>query len=505
MMQPVFLKYTTQSCLSCRSKKRKCDKRMPACSRCQHSKQHCLYGNGSLGLYGSIVPITGGDALNAENHLALGAPPKRPPLKPLRACYRCRHAKKQCDKAHPSCSRCLRIGASCVYDHLPELELLRTHHSFSYGPTTTITEYRPTYPIDYHDHIPMLLRFFQDKMGLLSFQVETFALATYLRSSWIRSALSDPCLFHATLFSASVQLDALTGIDRPNYATLYHQSNTVKLVRYRLTVSNDLDDVTVASVLLLALHGSLQFDRESTEIHQQGLLKMIATRGGLDKLGFGGFLAEITQNAITFLAIIFDQSDPFPIPEWGAAPVLPHNLIFLVLEGSNKSQNETVRLYLRGLFQDIKQLLYEAGSEQNMFTMTSFSVSQLRCLLDKLWSRCDPVLDKQTSTLSGKELALLRTCSISGRILAYLLDDRMPWSEQKMAWYLSTLEGAIDATERATWIKHAPEAILWIAVIGAAMSKDLNGRKSWVLKEKCVASSIRSTQPSLHVRSWFCY
>jgi hypothetical protein len=93
-------------------------------------------------------------------------------------------------------------------------------------------------------------------MGLLPFQVKGYTLASYLRSSWISSALTNPCLFHATLFSASVQSDALTGVERSNHATLYHQANTVCLVRSRLAASTGtLDDATVASTLLLAIHG----------------------------------------------------------------------------------------------------------------------------------------------------------------------------------------------------------------------------------------------------------
>jgi hypothetical protein len=53
----------------------------------------------------------------------------------------------------------LRLGAVCVYDHLSELELLRTHHSFSYTLTREPSKYTPLYPIEFQDHIPMLLRF----------------------------------------------------------------------------------------------------------------------------------------------------------------------------------------------------------------------------------------------------------------------------------------------------------------------------------------------------------
>ncbi|KAL3451485.1 hypothetical protein BJX65DRAFT_304069 [Aspergillus insuetus] len=471
MTQTTLLKYTTQSCLACKVKKRKCDKRLPTCSRCRRSKnQQCLYGSGLLGFYGNITPVTADNGVKIQS---------------------------------------TTLGAVCVYDHLSELELLRTHHSFSYTLTREPSKYTPLYPIEFQDHIPMLLRFFQDKMGLLPFQVKGYTLASYLRSSWISSALTDPCLFHATLFSASVQLDALTGVERSNHATLYHQANTVRLVRSRLAASTGtLDDATVASTLLLAIHGSLLFDDESTEIHRRGLLQMVATRGGLDNLGFEGFLAELIQNSMSFLAIIFDQPDPFPIAEWASfdAPLLPHGLVSLVLQGLSRSPSPSLSLHLNELFHDIQGLVHEVCSDPGAMTPGAMSDTRLHShFLDNLRSRSKHGLTTQSTALSKKELALLRTCSLSGTILVYLLDTRIPWSDNQMTQLLATLEAEINTTERSTWLMHCPEAVLWISAVGAAMSDDLYGRKRFILKEKCVASSIRPTRPSVHIASWFGY
>ncbi|KAL5044720.1 hypothetical protein BDW71DRAFT_215555 [Aspergillus fruticulosus] len=344
-----------------------------------------------------------------------------------------------------------------------------------------------------------------DKQGLSPFRVEPYSLAYYLRSTWISHALADPCLLHATLFSASAQLDSLTGARQSSYATLYHQFNAVRLVRSRLTMValNSPDDATVASVLLLAIHGSLQIDRESTEVHRQGLLRIVATRGGLDKLGFNGFLAQLTQGSLSFLAITFDQPEPFPVPQC-EAPLGPHNLICLVLDGSNKSPNEQLRHRLFNLFRDIQHLVREACTDSETLPSATTNPHMLS-LLDRLWSEAAPALSGQPPAISKKELALLRACSISGRVLAYLLDDRVLWSEQQLDQFLEELEDAIDTTERATWLKHGPEANIWVAVMGAAMCKDINARASFILKENCVASAVRGTDWSRYVAARFCY
>ncbi|RDW86617.1 uncharacterized protein DSM5745_03259 [Aspergillus mulundensis] len=53
--------YTAEACFACKSKKRKCDKQLPACSRCRKVDQECLYGIAADGVYGKIVPATNND------------------------------------------------------------------------------------------------------------------------------------------------------------------------------------------------------------------------------------------------------------------------------------------------------------------------------------------------------------------------------------------------------------------------------------------------------------
>jgi hypothetical protein len=70
-------------------------------------------------------------------------------------------------------------------------------------------------------------------IALPSGTVVADSLAHHLRSQWMLHAMSDPCLFHATLFSASASIDRLLG--RPNTTlTLYHQTWAIRLINERL-------------------------------------------------------------------------------------------------------------------------------------------------------------------------------------------------------------------------------------------------------------------------------
>jgi hypothetical protein len=79
-------------------------------------------------------------------------------------------------------------------------------------------------------------------------------------------ALSDPCLFHSTLFSASAHRDILQGITN-NVVTLYHETETIRLLSLRLKQSTaEMDYITMASILPLVYFdvGLYPYHRAST-------------------------------------------------------------------------------------------------------------------------------------------------------------------------------------------------------------------------------------------------
>jgi hypothetical protein len=70
-------------------------------------------------------------------------------------------------------------------------------------------------------------------IALPSDTVVAYSLAHHLRSQWMQHAMSDPCLLHATLFSAPASIEMLQ--DQQNTAqTLYHQTWAIRLINERL-------------------------------------------------------------------------------------------------------------------------------------------------------------------------------------------------------------------------------------------------------------------------------
>jgi hypothetical protein len=154
-----------------------------------------------------------------------------------------------------------RIGASCTYQaasqrhHVDEAELgaNELQPGMEYTPlawTEMGVAFDP--PIRYRSYMPQLLQFCRlchgplneysltilcskvlTSIALPSDLMVTASLAHHLRTQWMENAMSDPCLFHATLFSASAAIDMLQG-HQITTRTLYHQTWVIRLINQRL-------------------------------------------------------------------------------------------------------------------------------------------------------------------------------------------------------------------------------------------------------------------------------
>lgn len=82
-------------------------------------------------------------------------------------------------------------------------------------------------------------------------QANTQSVAYKLRYIWIPNALSDPCLFHSSLYGASAHFDALNG-QTESPITLFHRTETLRLLKNQLAHSGQVDDLMVAAALTMA-------------------------------------------------------------------------------------------------------------------------------------------------------------------------------------------------------------------------------------------------------------
>ncbi|RDW86618.1 uncharacterized protein DSM5745_03260 [Aspergillus mulundensis] len=416
------------------------------------------------------------------------------------------------------------MGAPCAYERLQRRRLLSSRHLFSVDVASASMSIevplKLSYPVDSKPYIPSLVHSFQERMGLSALAVEPDSLAHHLRSSWIRHALADPCLMHATLYAASAHLDTLrnttAACSSPNPVTLYHQTETIAAVTARIASGGVLTDATIASVLLLVITGSLQTDDGATEAHRSGLMRMVTMRGGLAKLGFDGVLARMIQMNMVLPAVVFDldQLDAGASVADGMDPnpnsPASSNLAALALESLGQSTstgtsgNLSVTFHMTAIFAHVWELLVAVDCGEDPETGQSlFDFASARCILD-----IDiPPDSSSCMDMSKTETAMVQACQVSLRILRHLCDDRVaPQTEESpLVTLVEEMKSHIAATDSAVWLRYAAHANLWVTTLGLAVSTDVQGRLWFLMHERCVVMSMKDSRPAPHEMVWACY
>lgn len=100
--------------------------------------------------------------------------------------------------------------------------------------------------------IYLILRIDSESIALQSQGDGSFTQLDTLRNIWITTSLTDECMFHATLYAASAYLDLLRG-QSGNVITLYHQTETLRLLSSQLAASNiQVTDALIAVTMALS-------------------------------------------------------------------------------------------------------------------------------------------------------------------------------------------------------------------------------------------------------------
>jgi hypothetical protein len=133
-----------------------------------------------------------------------------------------------------------------------------------------------------------------------------------VRNFWSSSLLNDPLLLHAAAFHAAVHIEAMHGRQPNNLAAMHgqytvhlirernnlaamHGQYTMHLIRERLASNSSLiDDEIIGAVALVATNLNITGNVVESQIHMDGLVKMMRLRSGK------GSLSTITQYLISW-------------------------------------------------------------------------------------------------------------------------------------------------------------------------------------------------------------
>ncbi|KAL3447416.1 hypothetical protein BJX65DRAFT_277373 [Aspergillus insuetus] len=534
------------ACLSCSQKKRRCDRAVPACSTCRRLGRDCHYETLQLASLPSRVsyqevphklphrpvPVVQHNHPAAQDTLAQSSDGKA-----ARACLACRDAKRRCDKQppFPTCKRCTRLGLSCIYWNGPNATFTHDTAVPAFAVQRLYAGGNLIFPVPERKEMPMLLHSFIETFGLAPLPVDKGSLAFLLRTSWASHALSDPCSFHATMFSASAHLDAFRG-DWNNPITTYHYTMALRLIREKLASPNMApDEGTIACIPTMVFFSSLRGDEQSSKIHRKGLAQLLRARGGLAEFELDGFFAALIPVCVITSAIVFDSELDIPGIDIPPTPIFPPSrLVSATLDrAANRNGYHHLSREAVQIFEDIRSvcttrdefLRTQIKSEWREQLQKRFAETLLHdqtAAPDKIDAACraaamifffflfddEPPSDFDTNTNTDPTSSLFTptTSSTSTKPFTPATPTPSTTSITHLETLIADLKECLQKTSTDLWIRTSPEAITWVSLVGAAASLPASADRIWFsLRFAQPVGCIRSEGAGLYIACWMLY
>ncbi|GKZ66249.1 hypothetical protein AnigIFM50267_011097 [Aspergillus niger] len=353
-------------------------------------------------------------------------------------------------------------------------------------------------PIGYRSYMSPLLEF-----SLPSDTIGTNSLSHHLRSEWMKHAMMDPCLFHATLFSASASIDILR-CQQNTAVTLYHQTWAIRLLNERLAQPEPvLTYGTLGAVIPLLYYNMVALDHDSAVAHQRGLVKMLLATPKSFRNNIGPLIA-IVKIAMLSFACIYDMQ-----PIWDClysesvrSSSLLRNLVSRAALGNGGS------LFQKQTMDGILDV-YEAVSRLDQFFHADrSSTSSIECEWAHILARSSPTTpwtDRHNYLTSSEKLNACchLSCSIFWTTLRrrQLHDEQAPGSTDQDQLN-QVLLNYILQVEPLYWIQNAPEAFTWVAFTGAAASTQPGLRANFINHAATVITAIDGEDLTLIRQGW---
>ncbi|RDW63205.1 uncharacterized protein DSM5745_10316 [Aspergillus mulundensis] len=315
-------------------------------------------------------------------------------------------------------------------------------------------------------------------LGVSRLPVSASSTAYHIRTSWVQGALSDPCLFHATLYAGSSYLDIQQG-HRPSAITVHHRSEAIRHLNERLSnLDSALDDRTLIAITPLAMFAGLNGDRTAGDAHRDGLRKLVEMRGGLDKLGYNGLVAAVIQMSALrtvhqFLRLTLYRNTIIYHIAFDIDPTLTHAALgppptgveMRILDPSKEASAIPSLPAILAMFQDVLNVKLAWQQQQTPESQQGHNNS----------------LQEYTNTTSSPSLndPILHCCHLSVTIFHLIMQSHDYDSLSKSSALnalASELQASLARTETELWVRHIPAILSWVCLTGAAASNDARTR-----------------------------
>ncbi|KAL2826731.1 hypothetical protein BJY01DRAFT_241301 [Aspergillus pseudoustus] len=419
----------------------------------------------------------------------------------LVACETCRQRKRKCDRGVPTCALCIKRGRNCFYPPHRLIKSQNTAQPDNASPSPSSQAWDITmnsvfqawalqspdvpisYPVPFRWYIPRLLKHFSEGLGVSHVPVAANSTAYHIQTLWLQGAMSDPGLFHATLYAGASHFDLSRG-ERQSSITLYHQAEAIRLINERLSDPKAaVDDRTLVAVTPLALFADLNGDRAAADIHREGLRKLVQMRGGLDRLGFEGLTSVLIQMNNIIYNIAFDLPPESLIP-LGPPPLSLEKRI-LRTPSHLLTKIHSLRSIL-SIFKDIHTFKLAFWTQEftpnTPTTLPDTHLANYTSSMPELGLECPVYYCCYLAVTLFRTIASASTSDRTGS------SSSTPSSSSEIDALASELKAALALTDPDLWIRRIPAVFSWVCLVGAAAASDSHSRVWFYFKQ---ASAVR--------------
>ncbi|KAG9564442.1 hypothetical protein KCU97_g17024, partial [Aureobasidium melanogenum] len=212
-----------------------------------------------------------------------------------RSCAACARSKYSCDLRTPICSRCIKRRTHCDYANEPLTAPLTTLRSDA-APSSIVllppdtSRFSSLDPFDSYpqtrlsrQHVHRLIHSFLTKIAFQYYPLDMKECSNPFIVSWWPLALGDPALFHVSLQTACLDEELLA--QRGFQTSDLLMADSVTLLRRKVQDQGlAIQDSTMNSVITLA---AIEFGKGNVEVsqmHIQGVRRMVHARGGIHEV-----------------------------------------------------------------------------------------------------------------------------------------------------------------------------------------------------------------------------
>ncbi|KAH0359164.1 hypothetical protein KCU65_g10102, partial [Aureobasidium melanogenum] len=254
-----------------------------------------------------------------------------------RSCAACARSKYSCDLRTPTCSRCIKRRIQCEYANEP-LTAPPTTLKPDAAPSSIVllpadtSRFSSLDPFESYpqtrlgrQHVQRLIHSFLTKIAFQYYPLDLRECSNPFIVSWWPLALGDPALFHVSLQTACLDEELLA--QRGFQTSELLMADSVALLRRKVSDQDlAIQDSTMNSVITLA---AIEFGKgniEVSQMHIQGVRRMVHARGGIKEVKR---TSPLTARMVSWVSMIltgyaqFDTQDDLgvgdgipPIPEW---------------------------------------------------------------------------------------------------------------------------------------------------------------------------------------------